>query len=106
MRGPAQRVPSAHPIRRIKALADEELRKLSPVFDDMYSDRGRPSIPPELLLEACLLIALLVRMAKQAARAVPGAPQWRLPHQGPSGQRGADTPSPSSSGRFAQSRPT
>ncbi len=35
--GPAQRVPNGHPIRRIKALADEELRKRSPVFD---SQRG------------------------------------------------------------------
>ena len=31
--GPAQRVPNEHPIRRIKTLADEELRKLLPVFD-------------------------------------------------------------------------
>jgi hypothetical protein len=56
--GPAQRVPKEHPIRRIKALADEELERLSPVFEAMYSDRGRPSIPPELLLKGCLLIAL------------------------------------------------
>ena len=63
---PAQRVPKDHPIRRIKELADRELRNLSPVFDVMYSSVGRPSIPPERLLKACLLIALFsVRSERQ-----------------------------------------
>ena len=63
---PAQRVPKDHPIRRIKGLADAELRNLSPVFDVMYSAVGRPSIPPERLLKACLLIALFsVRSERQ-----------------------------------------
>lgn len=39
-------------------LADECLRELSPVFDKMYARTGRPSIPPERLLKAMLLIAL------------------------------------------------
>jgi transposase len=64
--GPAQRVPKGHPIRRIKALADEELVRLSPVFTSMYSVIGRPSIPPETLLKSCLLIALYsVRSERQ-----------------------------------------
>jgi transposase len=63
---PAQRVPKDHPIRRIKAIADEQLKKLSPVFDEMYAGGGRPSIPPERLLKACLLIALYsVRSERQ-----------------------------------------
>jgi len=63
---PDQRVPKDHPIRRIKQLADAELRALSPVFDRMYSERGRPSIPPEVLLKSCLLIALYsVRSERQ-----------------------------------------
>ncbi|WP_164013023.1 transposase [Pyxidicoccus trucidator] len=63
---PAQRVPQGHPIRRIKALADAQLAALSPVFDAMYSGKGRPSIPPEVLLKACLLIALYsVRSERQ-----------------------------------------
>ena len=49
---PERRVPQDHPIRRIKALADAELARLSSVFDAMYSERGRPSIPPEVLLKA------------------------------------------------------
>lgn len=53
---PEDLVPTAHPIRRIRALADEILDGLSPLFDQMYSDRGRPSIPPEQLLKATLLM--------------------------------------------------
>jgi len=52
------RVPPNHPLRTIKRVADEALRALSPQFDRMYADGGRPSIPPERLLKASLLIAL------------------------------------------------
>ena len=63
---PDHRIRPDHPIRRIKALADDELRRLSPVFDAMYAVRGRPSIPPERLLKACLLLALYsVRSERQ-----------------------------------------
>ena len=52
------RVPLDHPLRTIKRLADEALARLSPVFDEMYAEEGRPSIPPERLLKASLLISL------------------------------------------------
>lgn len=52
------RVPPNHPLRTIKAVADEALAELSPLFDSMYAEVGRPSIPPERLLKASLLIAL------------------------------------------------
>src|SRR4051812_41043354 len=52
------RIPSGHPLRTIKRLADRALAELSPVFDRMYAPGGRPSIPPERLLKAGLLIAL------------------------------------------------
>ena len=51
-------VPEDHPIRRIKPIVERALSKLSPVFAQMYSQRGRPSIPPEHLLKGSLLIAL------------------------------------------------
>jgi transposase len=51
-------VPHDHPIRGIKKLADEALAQLSPVFDQMYAQGGRKSIPPERLLKALLLQAL------------------------------------------------
>jgi transposase len=52
---PEQRVREDHPLRAVRAQVDEVLRKLSPLFDDMYSWTGRPSIPPEKLLRALLL---------------------------------------------------
>jgi len=55
---PEQVVPKTHPIRRIKTLADEALKELSPVFDEMYAKDGRASIPPEQLLKGALLMAL------------------------------------------------
>jgi transposase len=54
---PESVVPAKHPLRRIKALADVVLAELSPTFDAMYSAIGRPSIPPERLLKATLLMA-------------------------------------------------
>jgi transposase len=54
---PSQRVPPAHPLRRIKELADAALQALSPTFDAMYAAGGRPSVPPERLLKATLLMA-------------------------------------------------
>src|SRR5207237_10208166 len=50
-----QLVAADHPIRRVKPLVEAALAELSPVFDQMYAQEGRPSIPPEHLLKACLL---------------------------------------------------
>jgi transposase len=52
------RIARDHPIRRIKALADEALARMHGTFEAMYSQSGRPSIPPERLLKAQILIAL------------------------------------------------
>ena len=54
---PDKRVPAGHPLRKVKVLADQALAALSPTFDEMYSKKGRPSIPPERLLKATLLMA-------------------------------------------------
>jgi transposase len=51
-------VPSDHPLRAIKRRVDTVLQKLSPLFDALYADEGRPSIPPEQLLKARVLTAL------------------------------------------------
>ena len=53
-----ERVPKDHPLRAIKMVADEALKRLSPEFDRMYSKVGRASVPPERLLKASLLISL------------------------------------------------
>jgi transposase len=55
---PESRVPETHPLRAIKRDADAVLGSLSREFDELYAEIGRPSIPPERLLKASLLIAL------------------------------------------------
>lgn len=50
-----QRVPKSHPIRKMRKLVDEALTNLDAIFDEIYADKGRPSIPPERLIRASLL---------------------------------------------------
>ena len=52
---PEQRVRPDHPLPAIRAMMDLSLRSMSSRFDDVYSQIGRPSIPPEKLLRAQLL---------------------------------------------------
>jgi len=49
------RVRKDHPLRAIRAMADQALANLSGRFDAMYATTGRPSIPPEKLLRAQLV---------------------------------------------------
>lgn len=63
---PDELVPNDHPIRRIKVIVDRALAELDADFAVMYSRVGRPSIAPERLLKASLLIALYtVRSERQ-----------------------------------------
>ena len=60
------RVPQDHPLRPIRTIVDQALTVLSPAFDQLYSDIGRPSIPPEKLLRTLLLQAFYsVRSERQ-----------------------------------------
>ena len=52
---PEERVRANHPLRAIRAMADEALHNMSERFDTMYAKTGRPSIPPEKLLRAQLI---------------------------------------------------
>lgn len=52
-----ERIPADHPLRAIRALADEALGSLNERLEGLYSSMGRPSIPPEMLLRATLLQA-------------------------------------------------
>jgi transposase len=52
---PEARVPRDHPLRKIRELVREVLRDLSRTLGGLYSNEGRPSIPPEQLLSALLL---------------------------------------------------
>ncbi len=61
-----QRIRSDHPLRTIRALVDEALSSLDGRFGEIYSEIGRPSIPPEQLLRAMLLQAFYsVRSERQ-----------------------------------------
>lgn len=63
---PDSLVPPDHPLRRMRPLVDQVLRDLDPVFNAMYAQDGRPSIPPEWLLKGLLLMALYsVRSERQ-----------------------------------------
>jgi transposase len=55
---PEQRVPHDHPLRPLRAMANEALRDLQPRFRKLYAKTGRPSIAPEKLLRALLLQVL------------------------------------------------
>jgi len=58
LKSPEEVVPKDHPLRQVKRLADAALRELDGVFEAMYAEGGRKSIPPERLLKATLLMAL------------------------------------------------
>ena len=53
-----RRVPTDHPLRRLRPLVDAILASMGAQFDAVYSTTGRPSIPPERLLRALLLQVL------------------------------------------------
>jgi transposase len=55
---PEQRVPADHPLRPIRQMVDTVLKRLSPCFEAMYAEGGRPSIPPEKLLRALMVQCL------------------------------------------------
>ena len=63
---PESLVPQDHPLRAIRALVNAALERLSPTFERMYAEEGRPSIAPERLLRALLLQALFtIRSERQ-----------------------------------------
>jgi transposase len=60
------RIRPDHPLRDIKRRVDRILAGMSPYFAKAYSVVGRPSVPPERLLKALLLMALYsVRSERQ-----------------------------------------
>jgi transposase len=59
-------IPADHPIRKIRRIVDEVLGELDGEFDAMYSRIGRPSIPPEQLLKATVLMALYSMRSERA----------------------------------------
>ncbi len=54
----AQRIPADHPARPIRVLVDRALARMDAELEKLYSTTGRPSIAPERLLRATLLMIL------------------------------------------------
>jgi hypothetical protein len=46
-----ERVPAAHPLRKLRAVVDALLATMDREFEAVYARRGRPSVPPEMLLK-------------------------------------------------------
>jgi transposase len=62
----AQRIPADHPARQIRVLVDRALERMDGELEKLYSDTGRPSIAPERLLRATLLMILFsIRSERQ-----------------------------------------
>ena len=60
------RIPARHPLRKIRQVVNEALVGLDADFDALYTDFGRPSIPPERLIRASLIqILFSVRSERQ-----------------------------------------
>ena len=55
---PGDVIPADHPIRRIRKVVDAVLVELDDEFTAMYARSGRPSVPPEQLLKATILMAM------------------------------------------------
>jgi transposase len=61
-----------HPLREVKRMCREVLKALEPDFERMYAAKGRPSIPPERLLMAWVLMCLYgVRSCRRFAEELP-----------------------------------
>jgi transposase len=62
----SQRIPADHPARQIRVLVDRSLARMEAEFEKLYSSTGRPSIAPERLLRATLLMILFsIRSERQ-----------------------------------------
>lgn len=60
------RIPARHPLRTIRPVVNDALASLDAEFAVLYTDFGRPSIPPERLIRASLIqILFSIRSERQ-----------------------------------------
>jgi len=62
-----ERVPAAHPLRKLRGVVDALLATMDREFEAVDARRGRPSVPPEILLKVAPHVA-----AKDKHSAVDG----------------------------------
>jgi transposase len=66
-----ERVPQAHPLRKLRSVVDALLATMNREFGAVYARCGRPSVPPEMLLKALLLqILFSIRSERQLVEAI------------------------------------
>lgn len=58
MKQTADYIPAEHPLIAIREILNQALRELDSLFDSIYEERGRYSVPPEWLLRGLILQAL------------------------------------------------
>ncbi len=61
-------VPANHPLRAIKRRVDAVLQKLSPLFDDLYADDGRDSIPPRTTITSGHICEVMTTYEENAVK--------------------------------------
>jgi transposase len=60
-------IPARHPLSKIRQVVNDALASLDAEFEALYTDFGRPSTPPELLIRASLLqILFWIRSERQS----------------------------------------
>jgi transposase len=65
---PEQRVPHDRLLRPVRVMTSEALQQLQPRFRKLYAKTGRPSIAPENLLRALLLVHAKVYPSPRCTR--------------------------------------
>lgn len=74
-----ERIPMRHPLRKIRQVVNEALASLDAEFEALYTDFGRPSIPPERLIRASLIqILFSVRSERQLMEQAPDLPELQV----------------------------
>lgn len=69
-----ERVPQAHPLRKQRSMVDALLATMNSEFEAACARRGRPSLPPEILLKALLVqILFSIRSERQLVESVTHA---------------------------------
>ena len=59
-------IPPDHPIRRIRVVVEAVLARMDGSFEAMHAKSGRPSVPPEMLLKASVLMAMYLMRSERA----------------------------------------
>jgi hypothetical protein len=72
----ADYVPAEHPLRQIRDIINRALRDLDLLFESIYEDWGRPSVPPERLLRGLVLQALYGLRCHRGCCREPRAARW------------------------------